>query len=82
MDVLDQAIREQYVRFDTPVEGIVANPKVAAEFAQKVKAACPNQKIDVPTVNHRLFTLRKRGEDKGGLPRLRRAYNGRKPKPR
>jgi hypothetical protein len=79
--VLDQVIREQYVVFDTPVEGIVGDPKVAAEFAKLVNAACPaKQKADLAEVNHRLFTLRKRGAEKGGLPRLRRAYKGRKAK--
>ena len=78
MRMLDDVIREQYVRFDTPVEGIVGDPRVADEFADRVKAALPSQKVDVAEVNHRLFTLRKRGADKGGLPRLRRSYNGRK----
>lgn len=81
MSVLDEIIREQYVRFDTPVEGIVTDPAVAATFTELVKAACPARPgPDVAEVNGRLFTLRKRGANNGGLPRLRRSYNGRKPR--
>ena len=83
MDQLDSVIVEQYVRFDTPADQIVADPEVSAEFTHKVNSKLPAvQRVDPATINWRLLTLRKRGEDKGGLPRLERRYNGRKPKPR
>jgi len=83
MALLDQVIRAEYKRFDTPVDQIVSNPELAGEFTASVKAKLPaDGEVDIATVNWRLMTLRKRGQDKGGLPRIRNAYKGRKPKPR
>jgi len=83
MALLDEVIRAEYKRFDTPVDQIVSNPELADEFTALVKAKLPgDDEVDIATVNWRLMTLRKRGADKGGLPRIRRGYNGRTPKPR
>jgi len=83
MDRLDSVIVTEYVEFDTPADKIVADPGVSAEFTGKVNSKLPAvQRVDPATVNWRLLTLRKRGEDNGGLPRLERCYNGRKGKPR
>lgn len=80
---LDSVIVAQYVEFGIPADNIVADPKVSAEFTRKVNSRLPNaDQVDSATVNRRLLNLRKRGEDKGGLPRLERRYNGRKVKPR
>ena len=86
---LDDVICESYVEFKTPVDRIVASPALSKEFASLVNSQFPRgERRDVETINWRLMTLRKRGEDKGGLPRLERAYYGRevkkdrKPKPR
>lgn len=80
---LDRVIVETYGRFDTPADQIVADPHLAAEFGQKVNAQLPgDQQVDQATLNKRILNLRRRGEGKGGLPRLRRDYNGRRPKPR
>ena len=83
MNELDSVIVTEYVPFDTPADKIVADPEVSAEFTNKVNSHLPAAgRVNPATVNWRLLTLRKRGEDKGGLPRLERRYNGRKPKPR
>ena len=78
MKMLDDIIREQYVRFDTPVDSIVGDPSVAEHFTTLVKKAYPSDPdLAVKKVSERLFALRKRGADNGGLPRLRRSYRGR-----
>ncbi len=35
------------------------------------------QKVELTQLSRHLFNLRKRGEARGGLPKLRRTYNGR-----
>ena len=83
MKLLDSVIRAEYRRFGTPVDRLVSDPHLAAGFATRVNAKMrADGETDVASINWRLMSLRKRGEDKGGLPRLERAYHGRKPKPR
>jgi len=80
---LDRVIVETYVRFDTPADQIVADPDLAGQFGDAVNGRLPREdQVDLATLNKRLLNLRRRGEEKGGLPRLRRDYNGRGPKPR
>lgn len=74
MSKLDNVIIEQYVRFDTPADQIVSDPHVSERFQQAVNAELtPQEQIELPALNRRILNLRKRGEDKGGLPRLRRS---------
>ena len=64
---------------------LVSFSELSEEFVQAVLAEMPAETtVDSDAVRWRLMTLRKRGEDNGGLPRIERAYNGRakKPKPR
>ena len=83
MNELDSVIVTEYIPFDTPADQIAADPEVSTEFTNKVNSHLSAAgRVDLVTVNKRLLTLRKRGEDKGGLPRLERRYYGRKPKPR
>lgn len=83
MDRLDSVIVTEYVQFGTPADKIIADPNVSAEFTSRVNSKLSaDQRVDTATVNRRLLTLRKRGEEKGGLPRLERRYHGRKVKPR
>ena len=83
MKLLDDAICLEYERFAVPADRIVIDPHLAAEFADRVKASLSmDAELDVAAVNHRLIALRKRGEAKGGLPRLERDYRERKPRPR
>jgi len=87
--LLDDVIRAEYRRFGTPVDRLVSDPHLAAEFAKMVKARMPaDGEMDVASINWRLMSLRKRGQDNGGLPRLQCSYYGREtkqsraPKPR
>ena len=89
MKLLDSVIRAEYRRFGMPVDRLVSDPHLAAKFASVVNAKMPaDGETDVASISWRLMSLRKRGEDKGGLPRLQRAYYGRQmkqpraPKPR
>ena len=64
-------IIEQYAQFNLPADRIIADPATAARFADAVNSSLPQgHRFDIPALNQRLLTLRKRGEARGGLPRL------------
>lgn len=65
-----------YVEYDTPCDRLVSNPASLQSFARDYTDRT-GQQIEPAEVSHRLLTLRKLGEAKGGLPKLRRKYNGR-----
>lgn len=78
MKRVDQIIVEAYTTYPRPPDQIVSDPEVSADFAARVNSQLsPKECLDVATVNKRLLNLRRRGEDKGGLPRRWRRYNGR-----
>jgi|GEM_PF-545489 len=80
--VVDTVIRQKYEFFDTPVDQIVSDESLAKKFAKLVNAELPDSdKVELTWLKQRLLSLRKRGEDKGGLPRIRRSYFGRDKKP-
>jgi hypothetical protein len=75
---LDEAILTVYPDFDTPADQIVADPAVSQKLADKVNSFLPGEaKATLAEINKRVLNLRRRGEDKGGLPRLRRTHRGR-----
>ena len=75
---VDHVIIDTYVRFAVPADRIVADPNMATSFAEEVNSSLPGDvNYTVDKINWRLLALRKRGEAKGGLPRLQRAYYGR-----
>ena len=75
--VLDDGIlREMYIEYDTPCDRLVSDPARLLSFAEDYVGRT-GQQVEPAQLSHRLLYLRKRGEAKGGLPRLRRAYNGR-----
>ena len=77
--ILDDTIRDCYMAFGVAADQIVTDPDVAEQFAGFVNSNLTEGRtaFGVATINRRLLTLRKRGEEKGGLPRLERAYFGR-----
>ena len=78
VSVQDRVIIEEYVRYDVPADQIPADPIMAQEFLNRVNARLSDgSKFSLPDLNKRLINLRRLGEAKGGLPRLRRNYNGR-----
>ena len=68
-DDLDEAIRVIYGEFSGAVDEIVCDPDEAMRFADAVKERVP---AETKVVLRRLMTLRKRGDDKRGLPRKAR----------
>ena len=72
----DEVLREMYVEYNAPCDCLVSDPERLSAFAEDYTQRT-GQQIEPARVSHRLLTLRKLGEAKGGLPRLRRNYNGR-----
>jgi len=73
----DNVLKQMYVEFDVPCDGLVSDPAKLLSFADDY-AERTGQQVEPAQLSHRLLTLRKVGEAKGGLPKLRRKYNGRK----
>jgi len=72
----DDILKQMYIEYNTPCDRLVSDPAslqaLAEDYAQRI-----GRPVEAARVSHRLLALRKLGEAKGGLPRLRRAYNGR-----
>lgn len=80
---ISERIRHDFLTLDLSVDELLVHPDDAKAFAQRVVAATSRQTVlDVPSVLRELIRLRKTGEDRGGLPRRKRSYRGRKPHPR
>ena len=57
---------------------IICNNKLSALFAEKVVDKLGlHVNVTVDDIRRRILTLRKKGQDKSGLPRLERNYFGR-----
>ena len=79
----DDLVRREYAKISETVEEIVEDPDFAEQFLQRVNRKLPAElRFTLKDLNHRLFTLRKRGEDNGGLVRKQRGYYGPNNKPR
>jgi len=72
----DDVLKEMYVEYNIACDRLVSDPASLQSFAQDYTQRT-GQQVEAAHVSHRLLTLRKLGQDKGGLPRLRRKYNGR-----
>ena len=72
----DAVLKEMYVDYDMPCDRLVSDPAKLRGFVDDYTERT-GQQLEPSQIAHRLLTLRKLGEAKGGLPRLRRAYNGR-----
>ena len=72
----DAILKKMYVDYDTPCDRLVSDPSRLSAFAQ-VYEDRTGENVEPAELAHRLLTLRKLGEAKGGLPRLRQAYDGR-----
>lgn len=67
---LDDAVVDAYRNQANTVDEILTDPSVAIKFADTVKAKLPcDGAPEDRVILRRLITLRKRGEDRGGLPR-------------
>lgn len=72
----DKVLREMYIEYDIACDRLVSDPSKLLSFTEDYVERT-GQQVQPAQVSHRLLTLRKLGEAKGGLPRLRRAYHGR-----
>jgi len=72
----DGLLREMYIKYDTACDRLVSDPAQLLAFTQDYSERT-GQQVEPARLSHRLLSLRKLGEAKGGLPRLRRAYHGR-----
>lgn len=72
---LRRAIQETYFEYDTPADPLVADDEKATEFAGLVNARLDAKlRLSVKECNSVLLSLRKKGADKGGLPKLRNGH--------
>lgn len=79
----DQVLRNHYAQIDDAVDEIVGDPEILAKLLERVNMDLPpSHHFTQKEISKRLFTLRKRGEDNGGLVRKHRQFNGRNNKPR
>jgi hypothetical protein len=72
----DTLIVSMYRKADIPCDPLVSNPALLSKFTREYNQATGERVTDAE-MGHRLLNIRRRGEAKGGLPRLRRRYNGR-----
>ena len=64
---LEEAIRIAYAKLPEAVEPILTTGALRSDFVAQVAMLCPNETED--SVLQELVRLRKRGAEKGGLPR-------------
>ena len=72
----DSVLTEMYIKNNLPCDRLVSDPERLLAFTQAYSDRT-GQEIAPADLAHRLLTLRKLGEAKGGLPRLRRGCDGR-----
>ena len=84
MDRLDASIKDAYLRFNRESSEILSADKIGTTpallraFMKVLHKVSPGDLvIDSETVGWRLLTLRKRGANNNGLPRLSRNFHGR-----
>lgn len=79
--ILDEALRDQFLPLDCSVDDLLCHPDEAKRFAENVNREL-EQCFEEVEILRRLIGLRKLGEDRGGLRRTKRKYQGRKSIPR
>lgn len=72
----DGILKQMYLEYAIPCDRLVSNPNSLQSFT-KDYANRTGQVVEPAVLSHHLLNLRRRGEAKGGLCRLQRAYNGR-----
>ena len=83
VETKDEVLRKCYAQTIDAVDEIVGDPEILAKFLERVNMDLPpSHHFTRKEISKRLFTLRKRGEDNGGLARKHRQFNGRNSKPR
>jgi len=77
MSVFDDAtIKEMYRNYSIPCDTLVSDQGQLFPFMEDYIRRTGHE-VELAQLAKRLLTLRKLGQAKGGLPRLKRSYNGR-----
>jgi hypothetical protein len=74
---VSEQIRDRFLTLDTSVDELLVHPDEAKAFALSIVGKRTSNEVTIPSVLRELIRLRKIGEERGGLPRRKRAYNGR-----
>ena len=72
-----ETVIQLYVEYNVPADRLVSNPRLLFRFTSDY-ATRIGEKVPASDLGQAILNLRKRGEDNGGLPKLRRQYFGRK----
>jgi hypothetical protein len=72
----NELLKQMYVEYSIPCDRLVSNPSMLYRFTREYIQRS-GQEIAPAHLSHHLLNLRRLGEAKGGLSRLRRIYNGR-----
>jgi len=80
MATLDKEVLiELYVLNNEPCDRLVSNPEKLISFTKDYQDRT-GQDVSAAAVGSKMLNLRRLGQANGGLPRLRRKYNGRGPR--
>lgn len=78
----DDVLRAVYASIPEAVDEIVSDVDLNQQLLGEVNGRLkPEERFTLSEFSKRLFALRKRGADKGGLVRKHRSYNGRNLEP-
>jgi len=72
----NELLKHMYVEYDITCDELVSNPDTLKIFVQDYSGRI-GKDVKPSKLSHHLLNLRRRGEDNGGLPRLRRRFFGR-----
>jgi hypothetical protein len=71
----DAILKQMYLGYDIPCDSFVSNFSLIQDFTRDYTNRT-GQIVKPARLAHHTLNLRRRGQAKGGLSRLRRAYNG------
>jgi len=77
MNFNDKILKAIYVKHNIPVDTLVREPKLISCFAKDYANKSRQKKINKSELGRHLKNLGRKGQENGGLPRLRRNYFGR-----
>ena len=72
----DAILRQMYLVYAIPCDRLFSDPQKLKNFTQDY-ANRSGHNVELALLAHHMLNLRRRGQAKGGLSRLKRAYNGR-----
>ena len=67
---------KMYLEYGIPCDRLVSNPQILEKFTKDYISRTKHP-VEPAVLAHKLLNLRRKGQENGGLPRLKRNYNGR-----